>query len=55
MKASIAAFWILMVLIVITGAVFIISLLKPNDGNIEIIKLFASIMERVIMEKKNDQ
>jgi hypothetical protein len=49
MKASTAAFWILMSLIFVTGVVFIISILKPNDGNLEIIKQFAAIMERVII------
>lgn len=49
MKASTAAFWILMFLILITGIVFIICILKPNDSNLEIIKIFANIMERVIL------
>jgi hypothetical protein len=49
MKASNAAFWLLMGSIIITGVVFIISILKPNDANLEIVKTFASIMERVII------
>ena len=48
MKASKSAFWILMALIVITGIVFVISLLKPNDNNVEIIKIFSAVMERII-------
>ena len=49
MKASTAAFWILMVLIVITGIVFVICILRPNENNLEIIKIFAAIMERAIV------
>ena len=49
MKASTAAFWIFMVLIIIVGIVFSISLIKPHQNNVEIIKSFAAIMERVLL------
>lgn len=49
MKASTAAFWILMTCIVVSGIVFIVSIAMPNKDNIEIIKIFAPVMERIII------
>lgn len=48
MKISNAAFWILMLLILITGIIFTISLIAPSEDNLEIVKIFASIMERIL-------
>ena len=37
-----------MILIIITGFVFGISIFRPNSNNLEIIKLFTTIMEKAI-------
>ena len=48
MKASTAAFWLLIVLIVITAIVAIFSMTHSSDNNLEIMKRFFDIMQYVI-------